>query len=290
MIARQLSYQREFLSPTSIRVTIPGGLPYEAFEARGSKVTPWSLLHLFESTRAFSFWPMPAAERPEGSFADFNQLLMDNFFFIATANLSIERQLYDEFTPKFPLSVTIHLDFVGRSSFLLTSSLAHMDTEPYAVCKVQSVLVNSTTRKPTPFPDWWRRKYLHNTCLSGTALKMKDLLEAKIDQCYQHDVIVYPRECDSYFHTNWSNYVRYCSDTVSFGVLHKKFKNITEKTLEHGIKELEISLLRESNVGDKLNIVSWETNDGLNFRILKDSHACAQMSMSFFQDIFCSTT
>ncbi|OWF37418.1 hypothetical protein KP79_PYT04741 [Mizuhopecten yessoensis] len=284
-IARQLNYQREFLSPTSVRVNIPGGLPYEAFEAKGAKVTLWNLLQLFESTRAFAFWPIPDAERPDSSFADFKKVLMNNFFFIATAKLSIERQLYDEFLPKFPLSVNIKLDYVGRSSFLLTSTLSHANTSPYAECKVQSVLVDSETRKPTSFPDWWRQKYGNEASIDGSALIMKDLPDVDVNQCYQHDVIVYPRDSDAYLHTNWAQYARYCSDACSFGVLRNKYKTITEKSLQNGVKELEMSFRKESSVGDTLNIVSWETGDGLNFRVLKDSHTCVQTTMGFFPDI-----
>ncbi|XP_033732359.1 uncharacterized protein LOC117321868 [Pecten maximus] len=281
-IARQLNYQREFLTPTSIRVTIPGGLPYQAFEQKGSKVTPFSLLQLFESTRAFTFWPIPTAERPEDSFADCKELLLDNFFFIATAKLTIERPLYDEFTPKFPLAVTINLDQVGRSSFLLTSTLAHTHTNPYAVCKVQTVLVDPTTRKSTPFPDWWRRKYAHDPAVDGSPLKMKNLPDIDHAQCHQHDVVVNWADSDSYSHTNWACYARYCSDACNFGVLQKKYKNITEKSLENGVKELEMSLIKESSVGDTLNLISWENGDNLNFRVLKDSNTCVQMSMDFF--------
>ncbi|XP_021380334.1 uncharacterized protein LOC110467470 [Mizuhopecten yessoensis] len=284
-IARQLNYQREFLSPTSVRVNIPGGLPYEAFEARGSKVSPWNLFQLFESARVFAFWPLPNAERPNESFADIYKILQDNLMFTATTNLSIKRPLYDDFTPKFPLSVTVKLDYIGRTSILTTSTLAHTHSNPYAVCKLQSILVDPATRKPTSFPDWWRQKYANDSAVDGSALIMKDLPDVDVDQCYQHDVIVNPRDCDAYSHTNWANYVPYCSDACRFGLLQNRYKNITDSSLENGVKELEMSFRKESSVGDTLKIISWETGDGLNFRVLKNNDTCVQMTMHFFEDI-----
>ncbi|XP_069121911.1 uncharacterized protein [Argopecten irradians] len=281
-IARQLNYQREFLSPSTIRVTIPGGLPYQAFEPKGAKVAPVSLLQLFESVRAFSLWPIPTAERPESSFADFKELLLENFFFIVTVKLTVERQLYDESMPKFPLSITMKLDHIGRSSFLLTSTLAHTQDNPYAVCKVQSVLVDPATRKSTSFPDWWRKKYGQDPAVDGTPLKMKTLPEINSSVYSRNDVIVTPGECDAYLHTNWASYARYCTDACSFGVLHKKYKNITDKTLENGVRELEMALIKESLAGDSLNVVSWENEDDLNFRVLKDKDICSEVSMKFF--------
>ena len=50
------------------------------------------------------------------SFADLHLITKDHSFFIIGVNMKIKQHLYDEESPKFPLSVNMALDNVGISS------------------------------------------------------------------------------------------------------------------------------------------------------------------------------
>jgi len=251
----------------------------------GSKVTPWNLLQLFDSSRAFSFWTVAHAERPSESFLDARKLLENNLFFIATANLEMNPELYNYSKPKYPLLVTKELDYVGTSSMNITSYLQQSDLKfPYAICKVQTVLANSKTRKPTPFPDWWRKKY-ETSAIGGTSLKMKPLPEVENVDVHHCPMTVFDRDTDSYNHTNWTSYIRYCADACSLMAMKNLYKNVDRQTINNGCKQVEISFRKESVLGDILDVVSWEhsnESNTINFKVKKGDDTCTEATVTFF--------
>ena len=240
-----------------------------------------SLFLLFESARSSAFWPVARSERPQDSFADFHKILMNNFFFIVTARMDINQCLYSLATPKFPLTITKTLDFVGSSSKNLTSVLevAGIDA-PLATCSVQTVLVDPNTRRPTPFPDWWREKYL-SAVEEKTPFKMKSLVRPDNSLLFPHTV--YFGDTDSYRHTNWVSYVRFCYDACMDGMWRERYGRMRLSEAEKGVKSFEITFKKESSVGDRLVIYSWENEEpnGLSFEIMKENDLCCQANISF---------
>lgn len=248
-------------------------------------MAPWSLLTLFESGRAFAFWPIPHAERPEGSFLDSHQLLAKDLYFIATAKLHIDKEFHNSNAPKFPLTMDKVLSFVGNSSFRLDSTLNHPEnSKPYATCSVQTVFVDSTTRKPKVLPDWWKEKYACDL-KKENHLKFEDFVKNDSITYHSFPLTVCPRDTDSYHHSNWTSYIRFCYDACVHGVANSQYRNITEASIEQGIKTLDVTFKNESSDGDNLDIVSWEDQDDNNtirFEVRKDHVICCLVNICFY--------
>lgn len=286
-IARQLNYQRTLTSPVTARVDIPG-LPYEAFDQSGAKVQPWSLLRLFESVRACTFWDYPGSSPTIAeSLADFHVLLRDHFFFIVSASVTIDRHFYKEETPKFPLYVNATLDHVGRSSKRLSYRLHHPGTESaYATCIVDDVLVSSSNRKPIAYPDWWMKKYAHlceNEKSSNFELPTTQMSKPL---CSSYKVNL--TDIDTYKHTNWSAYVKFCFESIYKHVLDNSYSNINQSHVDNGVKSVSMVYKSESNLYDTLNVLTRENKqhpNGVYGDIVKeDGTICFQLMMDFFNN------
>ncbi|KAK3579301.1 hypothetical protein CHS0354_033385 [Potamilus streckersoni] len=281
-IARQLNYTREFIAPHIARVFIPS-LPYEAFNK--CRVEPWNMLALFESCRAFTFWPMPHASNPDEAWLDSNVLYRDNSFFIVGTTLKVDPEFNKFESPKFPLFVDSKLEYVGTSSKGIAYSLFHQKrTRPYLVCEIQDVLVNTKTRKPVPYPDWWKAKYA-NLCKGKQAIPILSTVRPIERGLVTNYVKVTIRDTDTYNHTNWTSYVRFCFDALYENVFESRYNRPLTPLITGGLKHLSASFKKESLAGDILAVESWENpeaEDNVEFEIKKNDELCCHVTMSFF--------
>ena len=242
---------------------------------------------MVESVRAYSFWPVPHGERPTDSHIDSHNLLIDHFYFIASTRMCINQNLYDLNMPKYPLIATKSLEFVGKSSFLLKTSIKHPDVDKsYADCYVQTVLVDPKTRKPSPLPDWWREKYVKHV-QNNPQLKLEPLLEPN-ENTFSFPVMVNSRDVDSYKHANWSSYIRFCDDACAMHTHLGNYKKVDNDRINCGLREFQISFKKESLLGDQLHVKSWEDLEKsgcVNFKVKNGSDVLAEVKMEYFNDI-----
>ena len=124
---------------------------------------PWNLLHLIESVYRESSFPKFPNNPPQlKSFADLHHILHENTFFMVGVGININKHFYDEDSPKFPLSVNMKLDHVGKSSKRLLFQLYHNDVATeYATVQWDDVLVSDVDLKPVAYPAWWMEKFAH---------------------------------------------------------------------------------------------------------------------------------
>ena len=254
----------------------------------GAKVQPWSLLRFFESVRACTFWDYKHNHPPTEteSLADFHVLLRDHFFFIVSAKLTVQKHFYDENAPKFPLYVKASLDHVGRSSKRLSYRLYHQDaTEEYATCTVDDVLVSSKNRKPVAYPDWWMEKFGH--MCKGKATTKFEIPKTLISEpnCTKYQVNL--TDIDTYRHSNWSSYIKFCFESVYKHVLDNNYSNINQSHIDGGVKSINMIYKSESNLYDTLSVLTQEDSDFSNRvygNILKeDGTVCFQVMMDFYE-------
>ncbi|KAK3106155.1 hypothetical protein FSP39_013809 [Pinctada imbricata] len=256
------------------------------FNFTGRKPHLRSLFVLFESARSSAFWPISRCSRPNDSFADFQKLLLDHFFFIVSSRVEISQNLYSLSTPKFPLTITKTLSYVGNSAHCLTSVLENPDVkEPYATCMTQTVLVDPKSRRPISYPEWWRDKY-ESSVTSNTPLHIPKLKRPANSICFPH--AVYFGDTDSYRHTNWTAYVRFCYDACMDAVWREQYSKLKFSDSENGVKSFEIAFTKESSIGDQIDVHSWEEaspNDKpVCFEILKGNDVCCQAKMTFHNE------
>lgn len=207
-------------------------------------------------------------------------LLKNHLFFIAAARMDINREFYEESSPKFPLSITKTLDYIGRSSSAITGVLEGPSQQsPYATCRIQTILVDAKTRKPAPFPDWWREKYAH-LVPAGQPVIMPHLKKPNDVHVYRTKVSY--SDIDAYLHTNWQSYVGFCMEAFYDNVLKNQFSGAMGKCLE----SFEAGYRKESSIGNELNVYSWmspQENGDIQFEIKHDNDICLHARMKHFE-------
>ncbi|KAK6183088.1 hypothetical protein SNE40_010634 [Patella caerulea] len=270
------SFHREFVAPHVVKVQVPGGFPYEAFDGQAN-IKPWSLLSLVESGGAFSYYGNH--NDPEGGFLDFNTLYNDVLSFNVACSLTINRDLYRKETNKSPLIIKKKLVYAGTSSLNILAEVSHPETEtPLAECRVQTVCVDKTTHRPKPFPEWWNEKYKKYS-------KPEEVLKWRLSYprppaVTSYVLIVQPSDCDTYSHTNWTNYLKFCCDALVSTNVKKDGSNLKLPQ----IKSALLSYINEGNVGEQLSVDFWSPPEKkcICFEILnedKDIICQAQLEM-----------
>ena len=80
----------------------------------GGKIQPWSAVQLLESTLRYFMYPEASNNHlQQKSFADFHLLTEDFNFYLSRLDVKINKYLYEEKSPKFPLFATIALDYLS---------------------------------------------------------------------------------------------------------------------------------------------------------------------------------
>lgn len=242
---------------------------------------PQSLFLLFESARAYAFWPVSSKT---GTLVDSHLLLKDYLYFIASARLDVNRKFYEETSPKFPLFITKTFDYIGKSSSAITSVLECPSKPfPYATCRIQTVLVDSKTRKPSPFPDWWREKYAPFV-QGGQPMIMHHLEKPRTVETYRTKVSY--SDIDAYMHTNWQSYVGFCLEAFYDSVFKNQNKSYDGQVAGKCLKSFEAGFRKESSMGDELNVYSWvsEQDKGdIQFEIKHNDDICLHARMEYYE-------
>ena len=202
-----------------------------------------------------------------------------------TAN--IEQKFYQTTTPKYPLTLSVKLPHVGRTSFTASYSLESPGNGTYATMKILGVFVDKTTRKPTPVPQWWKEKYTN--LIQPSHPPSVNALERPECSIGLPVTIAYS-DTDENCHTTWPTYVRMCYDAFVNGVMKKAYKRINEEDVSRGVKKIELTFKKESIIGDELMVHSWETDrmDGreLAVEIRKGQSTCVQANMEFYKHAY----
>ncbi|XP_045207950.2 uncharacterized protein LOC123559889 [Mercenaria mercenaria] len=271
ILKKQLGYTREFPHPNLARIIIPT-LPYEALDCSGEKILPWSLMKLFDSCEIRDFWPIQ--EEPQGP-------AHDKVLYILNYELEIDEALHTSDSPKFPLIIDNTVKYVKRASRFTEKKLRHPAVErQYARCSAVEVNMDPETRKPKPFPSWWKEHFNFPTEGPKREFKIPPKPEANV---FSSEHRVYFSDTDENKHMNYTVYVRFCCDSFCENVIAGKY-GVSLDVYETGVKKLQVSYLKECNLGDILTVESWEDNvtkDTYHFEIWNGSALSATVTISY---------
>ena len=201
--------------------------------------------------------------------------------------MKFNKYLYSEQSPKFPLSVHMELDHVGKSSKCVHGRLYHEDTKTEYVESIGTdVLVSEQTEKAVPYPDWWVEKFAP-LCKNGKLLTLV-LPEDKLQNPCHTSKIVSLSETDFYKHTNIASYLKFGYESIFRNIFNNSYKKINMNHFDSGVKSLTVAYTGQSRIHDELDITTWEdsTDDSTVYGKIekKGGRPCCHMKMEFYNE------
>ena len=250
------------------------------------RVSLQSLFLLLLSAVAYAFYPFDT----DGSFLDMHQISKDYIFFNVCMTARIEQMFYQISTPKYPLTISMQLTHLGRTSFTIVYSIGSPGNGTYATVKILGVFVDKKTRRPTSLPQWWKEKY----SLIQSPSQPPNVYGLKRPVCsISFPVSINYSDTDENCHTTCPFYMRMCYDAFVDGTMRKAYKRINDEDTSRGVKTLELVFKKESLLGDDLNVHSWETDRHdvreLGFEITNGTEICVQAKMEFYKTMYDSS-
>ena len=219
----------------------------------------WQLQGFMSTLRLVS-GQVPSDNTGETHF-EYDKLTSDRFTFMGSVKSSIAPSYYSiPDMPRLPsLRGSVCLGYIGTSSFNAIATLNCADTGEVYVRNVDQVVsVDKSTRKPMPLPEWWRTKYAPMV-VGNEPLVLPRFSTPKT--VHRYECRVPWSDVDIYRHTNFSAYIRYCSDCATDGVYTGAYPSFTDTLSKYYIKGTSISFYNESKANDTLQISSWEDKD-----------------------------
>lgn len=225
--------------------------------------------------------------KTNASFLEYDKMTSDVFTFMASTRTSVNAAFYKLLDgDAFPaLSIKLHLGYVGTSSLNTVAVLSDTNSGAVLARNVnQVVVIDKSTRKPTPVPDWWRQKY-ESFVVENERLILPSLDIPK-ENTYRYDLKVSWNDIDAYGHTNFLSYVKYCFDAGMDAVDKKFYTSLHDDILKYNVKDIESSYRGECQAGDAITVVTWQNAQNpfkLHFSVEKDGKALYQSSVEFFE-------
>uniref|UniRef100_A0A0B6ZMA6 Uncharacterized protein n=1 Tax=Arion vulgaris TaxID=1028688 RepID=A0A0B6ZMA6_9EUPU len=183
------------------------GLNYSNFDHSGN-IEILSLLSFIVDVRMFPEH-YPYKENMKKWF-DFGELHEDRSIFMSSIEVVLSPNMYNKQIPKWPLETKVRLGYIGNSSVAI-----HLEVytpggqEPLLTHVVQMVSVDTKTRKPKQFPDWFMNKY-KDQCSMKEGFRLRAFQRPQKTFTYRREVMWL--ETDFNQHTNFASYVRYALD------------------------------------------------------------------------------
>ncbi|BFZ22274.1 hypothetical protein BsWGS_25313 [Bradybaena similaris] len=192
--------------------TIPG-LSHESFDIDANpKIT--SLMITSVLARAY------ALNKPDSTtgkaFLDWPTVSNGRYTFVSSTELRMSQDLYNPEIPKWPLDAKFSLGNVGNTSIAnVIEFYVHGKAQHLWTNVTQLVCIDSTTRKPTPLPDWFKEQYKGKGCLEKGFI-VKPFERPPIT--FVQPVTVSWSDTDIQKHTNFASYVRFALDCLHAAV------------------------------------------------------------------------
>ena len=211
----------------------------------------WQLQAFMTKVRMFA-GHLPSDSTGE-THLEIDKLTVDRFTFMGSVKSSIAPSYYSiPDMPRLPsLRGSVCLGYIGTSSFNAIATLNCADTGEVYVRNVDQVVsVDKSTRKPMPLPEWWRTKY------APMVVGIEPLVLPRFsppETVHRYEYRVPWSDVDIYRHTNFSAYIRYCSDGATDGAYTGAYPSFTDTLSKYHIKDTSISFYNEGCSKNTIN-------------------------------------
>ncbi|XP_069121691.1 uncharacterized protein [Argopecten irradians] len=169
------------------------------------------------------------------------------------------------------LSSNLHVESraaaIGRTSMTNLYILSCADTkQELARCVTTVVLTSTSTKRPTPLPDWFKEKYANESStkfdLLQHGVKTKRKYQNVPEECFHMEMRT--RHSDTDYvnnHVNQTKYLQFCMEGAGEAALSRYYRNFTSDILRHPVLESDIIYLGESRACENLTVSTWQDNE-----------------------------
>ena len=183
-----------------------------------------------------------------------------------------------------PLKIITELDYVGHTSQALKTKIQNEDGKVLATEHMVFVCVNEESRRPVPFPSWFREKYAAFTKPKNQILAKEKVAKPE-NGFFSYKMKTAFSDTDTNLHVNQAHYVRYCVDCAETATAAGFYSGIKENFLLYGAKSLTTLYSGESRAGEELIIHTWEDASNpllLYFQIEKEEKAICFFTIEMY--------
>ncbi|CAH1774403.1 unnamed protein product [Owenia fusiformis] len=252
---------------TRAQVTIPG-LSYDDFDRTGN-LSVWKIARLVEISRAFK--------------ADFASIGTDltKTFMVIGKQMAINPKFYVNANIGLSLTYVKALNYIGDGSIGCKVEIKDTKTdELYVECQDYFAYVDISARKAAKLPTQYKDKMKIWSTITPTYF----LTPKRGEHCFTHKLNVTHSDMDVLYHTNQAAYVKYSMDCAEMARKENFYSLFKDDMGEYHAVSWDASYKGESEVGDQLEVVTWEdTTDAniLHFEIDKNGKAIYFSTIKF---------
>ncbi|GFO11425.1 hypothetical protein PoB_003793000 [Plakobranchus ocellatus] len=275
----KLKVSQELVSDKHVKVILPAGFPFIAYNGKGY-VNPWNILTLLDTFRITVF----AKSTPnEIIFLDGDKLCEESMPLICATTAKISPSLYDNSIAQAPMEMHCELTHAGKTSMTMKYSLYFKGSDlPVCENKIKTVSVDLTSRKPYQLPDWWKKKY-DIGLEGGQTLNIPRIVPGS-SVLYNYQVKVKASDLDFFWHVNWSNYVKFSLDCfIEFAAKEHGPGNLVRAFRK--CKNFSVLFLKEARLMDTLDICMWKDLDNPNlfkFQFKNEADVACESHLEFY--------
>lgn len=227
----------------------------------------WGISLLFQANRSVGM---------VNSFMDMDDLRTRNVgHVILKQTLDFSPILYRyTYKTRIKLRFVMELKEVGKSSVVFDTCLYDGDTGTRLGRNLlKFVQINTQTRRPQPFPDWFQTKFSHLRVTGRITELNKSILPETPDNCYKWPVIVRYSDLDKNFHSNQATYIKLCMDCATKASNAGYFRHFKNDMCWFNVEKIAINYIGESLADDELVICVWQDEKEetkIYFSVLKE--------------------
>lgn len=235
------------------------GLSYGVYDSNG-KPNVWMVMKMLESVRFFAHhYPLDDTGR---TFRDYEQVTRDCMIFLVTSEVILNKEIYNPSETTTWMDTSIQGGYVGKTFLNSITKMKSANGKILASNINQIVCVDKKSRRPIPFPLWWREKYSE----SGKSHQQLNLEKFdKPNETGIYSTKIAWSDTDVNLHTNWTQYARFAVDAAHHCHQNGALKSFDDN-FANGIHKIHCYFYGESVQGDTLNVHTWE--DPENHRLL----------------------
>ena len=228
------------------------------------KWTLWSVVKVFEAIR---YVALPAG------FAYYERF-RDNYhsIFMAGTTYKVSKEANNlraktHWGRNFPLYAYLKVIYVGKSSFSFEIQLRDYKTG-VGICSatLTFVFVDFKSRRPAPFPAWFRDKCSERQDLFGGSPPPRlPTIECQ-PEVFKYETKAMFSDIDFNGHVNQSVFVRWCTDAGAEAASKGFYRDFNQDLGFYDVKKMEVKYIGEGMIDEEFVVMTWQ-DDVIPFTI-----------------------